>query len=203
MDKKSTYERIAPWYDLLDHFFEVGRYQALRPLLFEHMSGRVLDAGVGTGQNIPFYPDGAVVTGVDLSPAMLQRAEARRAKVGRAMDLMEADIRNTGLPAGSFDGIVATFLFCVLDDEHQLAALRELARLIKPEGEIRLLDYRLSQDASRRLVMKYFWGPVAGWLYGAAFDRRPEQYFETAGLEMVSDGLVYRDVIRMIVVRRQ
>ena len=50
------YERIAPLYDLLDFPFEYGRYRKLRPLLFQGLKGRLLDAGVGTGRNIQFYP---------------------------------------------------------------------------------------------------------------------------------------------------
>ena len=65
------YERISAFYDLLDLPFEHRRYQRLRPILFEGLSGRILDSGVGTGRNIPFYPPGAEVTGIDISPAML------------------------------------------------------------------------------------------------------------------------------------
>ena len=52
------YERIAPYYDLIDLPFESRRYRALRPLLFRGLSGRLLEAGVGTGRNFPFYPMG-------------------------------------------------------------------------------------------------------------------------------------------------
>jgi len=58
------YQRIAAFYDLLDLPFEHGRYREIRPLLFEGLSGRILDAGAGTGRNIPFYPSGAAVIGV-------------------------------------------------------------------------------------------------------------------------------------------
>jgi SAM-dependent methyltransferase len=69
------YQRIAPFYDLLDLPFERRRYRALRPLLFRELSGRLLDAGVGTGRNFPFYPAGvSAVVGIDLSPRMLARA---------------------------------------------------------------------------------------------------------------------------------
>ena len=49
------YQRIAPVYDLLDLPFEYGRYRRIRRLLFQGLSGRLLDAGVGTGRNFPFY----------------------------------------------------------------------------------------------------------------------------------------------------
>ena len=73
------YQRIARFYDGLDKGFERRRYKPIRPQLFQGLSGRVLDAGVGTGRNIPHYPSGATMVGIDLSPAMLARAERRRA----------------------------------------------------------------------------------------------------------------------------
>ena len=78
------YQRIAPVYDLLELPFEYGRYRRVRRLLFEGLSGRVLDAGVGTGRNFPFYPAGTTVVGIDISPAMLARAERKRKLAGVA-----------------------------------------------------------------------------------------------------------------------
>jgi ubiquinone/menaquinone biosynthesis C-methylase UbiE len=72
------YQRIAPFYDLIDLPFEYGRYRRIRPLLFQGLSGRPLDAGVGTGRNFYFYPPGTEIVGIDVSPAMLARAERRR-----------------------------------------------------------------------------------------------------------------------------
>ena len=82
----AKYERIAPLYDLLDSVYELTWKGQLRGHVFEGLTGRVLDAGVGTGCNIPYYPAGAEMTGVDLSPGMLRRAEARRKKAGQGRD---------------------------------------------------------------------------------------------------------------------
>src|SRR5215469_16850009 len=73
----ARYQRIAPVYDLLDLPFERRRYRALRPLLFRGLAGRLLDAGIGTGRNCEFYPPDSVVSGIDISPAMLTRARQR------------------------------------------------------------------------------------------------------------------------------
>ena len=75
---RARYRRIAPLYDLLDLPFERVRYRPLRPLLFEKLSGRLLDAGIGTGRNIPYYPPHSWVAGIDSSEAMLARAARRR-----------------------------------------------------------------------------------------------------------------------------
>ena len=127
------YQRIARFYDLLDLPFEFRRYRALRPLLFNGLTGRLLDAGVGTGRNFPFYPTGSSVVGIDISPAMLARAERRRGGSCASIELKQMDVTRLEYPAGSFDAAVATFLFCVLPDELQIAALREIG----PGGQAR------------------------------------------------------------------
>ena len=135
------YQRIAPLYDLLDLPFEYGRYRHIRPLLFQGLSGRLLDAGVGTGRNIQFYPPGSRVVGIDISPAMLARAARRSMASSASIELMVMDVSKLGFLDASFDAAVATFLFCVLPDELQLDALRELRRVVKVGGVIRMLEY--------------------------------------------------------------
>jgi ubiquinone/menaquinone biosynthesis C-methylase UbiE len=200
VSRRKTYQRIARWYDLLDAPFERKRYQPLRPLLFEGLKGRILDAGIGTGRNIPFYPEGAEMVGIDLSPAMLSRAWARRSEVGREVKLMEMDVMHTSFDDNSFDAVVSSFLFCVLSLEHQLPALKELARICKPGGEIRLLEYNYSQNPRKRFVMR-LWAPWVRWAYGAAFDRNTHQYLGDAGLEGVENRFLVEDIVRLIVAR--
>jgi ubiquinone/menaquinone biosynthesis C-methylase UbiE len=198
--KRQRYNRIAPFYDLLDLPFEYHRYRAMRPQLFAGTSGTVLDAGVGTGRNFPFYPEGCRVTGIDLSPGMIARARKRRDKLGADVELLEMNVLATTFPDRRFDAIVATFLFCVLDDELQLPALRELKRICKPDGVIRFLEYNYSSDSFRRFIMK-LWAPWVRWVYGAGFDRNTEQYLPEAGLKLVEKRFLYRDTIELIVAR--
>ncbi|MCH8183736.1 MAG: class I SAM-dependent methyltransferase [Proteobacteria bacterium] len=197
-DKKRTYARIARFYDFLDGPFEKSRYRTLRPRLFEGLSGRILDAGVGTGRNIDYYPPESEVTGIDLSPAMLSRARKRRDEAGRAVELMEMDARRTTFPDGHFDAVVASFLFCVLDYDDQLPALKELGRVCKPGGEIRLLEYCYSEDPRQRFVMR-LWAPWVHWAYGARFDRDTERYIDEAGLTLRHKEFVYGDTLKLLI----
>lgn len=110
------YRSVARFYDLLDLPFEGRRYAPIRPQMFAGLTGAALDAGVGTGRNMPYYPAGLRVTGIDLSPSMLARARDRRDRLGLDVELLERDVCDSGFPDGRFDAAVATFLFCVLDD---------------------------------------------------------------------------------------
>ena len=194
------YQRIAPYYDLLDLPFERRRYRPIRPLLFAGLSGHILDAGVGTGRNFPFYPAGATVLGIDLSPAMLARAAGRRHLASAPVELRQMDVTALDLPAASFDAAVATFLFCVLPGELQVPALRELGRVVKPGGTIRLLEYVRPRGGMRRLMTR-IWEPWIAWAYGASFDRGTEAHVPAAGLELTGSRFVFDDLIKLIAAR--
>jgi ubiquinone/menaquinone biosynthesis C-methylase UbiE len=194
------YDRIARLYDILDLPFEHGRYKPLRRNLFEGLSGRILDAGVGTGRNMPFYPRGTRVIGFDISSAMLRRAAARRVALGIDAPLVLMDVCTAGFPDQTFDAVVATFLFCVLPPDLQLPALRELRRICRSGGEVRILEYAYSQHPVRRFVM-HLWAPWVRLVYGAAFDRETERYIPDAGLELVEERFLYSDIIKLLIAR--
>jgi ubiquinone/menaquinone biosynthesis C-methylase UbiE len=200
MSNFDRYERIAPLYDLLDLPFERKRYQALRPLMFHGLGGQLLDAGIGTGRNCAFYPPDAVVSGIDTSPAMLARAHERCPTVAAGGRLYEMDVTDLKFPTGSFDAAVATFLFCVLPNDLQVPALRELGRVVKPGGLIRLLEYVRPRGAFRG-IMSRIWQPWIAWAYGASFDRHTEKHVPEAGLELVESRYVVDDLLKLITVR--
>jgi ubiquinone/menaquinone biosynthesis C-methylase UbiE len=191
------YQRIAWAYDLLDLPFEYSRYRKIRPLLFEGLTGRILDAGVGTGRNIAFYPQHADVVGIDLSPAMLARAQRRLSQTTARVSLQQMDVTRLSFADHSFDAAVATFLFCVLPDAFQVPALKELGRVVKPGGTIRLLEYVRPQGAYRRAVTR-LWEPWVYWAYGAGFDRETERHVPAAGLRVVESKFVAGDLIKLL-----
>ncbi|MBA3511136.1 MAG: class I SAM-dependent methyltransferase [Sphingomonas sp.] len=200
--RRKTYQRIARFYDIIDLPFEYGRYRSLRPLLFQGLGGRILDAGVGTGRNMPFYPPGSEVVGVDMSPAMLLRAERRRMHSPALVRLKEMDVTRLDFPEGSFDAVVASFLFCTLPEELQAPAIGELSRVLKAEGTLRILEYRRPRGGVR-LILTRLWAPWAKWAFGASFDRYPERHFAHCGLEITKMTFVFEDLIVLIEARRR
>jgi ubiquinone/menaquinone biosynthesis C-methylase UbiE len=194
------YQRIAWAYDLLDLPFEYGRYRKIRPQLFSGLSGRILDAGVGTGRNFPFYPPSSEVVGIDLSPAMLARAERKRLLAATTVELRQMDVTRLDFPDRSFDAAVATFLFCALPDELQVAGMRELGRVVKPGGIIRCLEYTRPSGGVRRALTR-LWEPWVYWAYGAGFDRRTEQHAPEAGLQLFESRFVHDELIKLLSAR--
>ena len=199
-DRRRLYQRIAPFYDILDFAGEVLAQRQVRPQLLDGLGGRILDAGVGTGRTIPFYPAGTEMVGCDLSHAMLRRADWRRRRADGSLELVACNVCQSPFADDCFDAAVATFLFCVLDDADQQPALSELARICRPGGEIRILDYVLPEDPRRRRAAQLM-APVIKFLFGASADRNTEQYVTVAGLTVVEQRLVAGDNLRMLVLR--
>lgn len=192
------YARIAPWYDLLDLGFEYGIYRALRTEIFSRVRGsaRILDCASGTGRNVAYYPESSRVMAFDLSLQMISRGRQRPAGV----PVVQANVVRLPFADRSFDAAVATFLFCVLPDELQQSALREIARVLEPGGRIVLLEYVLSASPIRRRWMK-LWDPWITFAYGASFTRGTADHVVRAGLRIEERRFLHSDSIEMLVVR--
>ncbi len=195
---RKLYQRACLYYDIIDWPFEYFRYRALRRDLWKGLRGRILDLGAGTGRNAPYYPVDADVVTADLSPGMLDRARCRIDALGRKPCIVIADAVSLDFKDGEFDACVSTFLFCVLPDELQERALREVKRVLKPGGKVYLLEYVYSQNRLRRLWMRIL-SPLVEMLYGARFDRRTQEHMLRAGFKMVEERFVHMDVILKLV----
>ena len=100
---KRLYDRMAPLYDVLNSVYEYGWKRRLRAVMFREASGRLLDVGVGTGCNMPFYPKGQTAVGIDLSPGMLAQARERARALGIDVELRAMDLLRLDFPDDSFD----------------------------------------------------------------------------------------------------
>jgi ubiquinone/menaquinone biosynthesis C-methylase UbiE len=131
---------------------------------------------------------------------MLALAEQRRKTLGARVELRLMDVTRLDFPEGTFDAAIATFLFCVLPEEQQTPALRELKRVVKPGGAIRLLEYVRPKGRMRGALAR-LWEPWMAWAYGAGFDRRTEEHVPEAGLVVVNSRYAVDDLIKLIEVR--
>lgn len=195
---RHTYERMAGVYDLLDGIYELTWKRRLRREVFARARGRLLDVGVGTGCNIPFYPEDSEAVGIDNSPAMLRRAAKRAERQGRTVTLLERDVFANGLPDGAFDTVTATYTMCCLPRDRQAEALRELRRVCAPGGRILLLDYGLSEKPLVRLGMRLL-SPWLHWAFAARYDAGTEEAIPVAGLRIVRRQLFFGDTVRLLV----
>ncbi len=141
---RDRYNRLARVYDRADATME-RRLAPWRRMLWERVRGQsILEVGVGTGANIPYYPPGARVVGIDISEGMLERARVRAAQLGAEVDLRLMDGERLEFPAGEFDSAVATLVFCSMPQP--ALGLQEMARVCQPGGPVLLLEHVRSDN---------------------------------------------------------
>jgi ubiquinone/menaquinone biosynthesis C-methylase UbiE len=196
---KARYNRLAPVYDQMEFLAEL-RFRPWRQKLWSRVPpGSVLEVGVGTGKNMPFYPDDVRVVGIDLSSRMLAQARERAREDGAKAELHEMDAQNLAFEDNSFDAAIATFVFCSVPDA--LRGLEELARVVKADGQIVLLEHmRVNQPVIGSLMDLL--NPAVVRIMGANINRRTEENVRRAGLvverveELAAGGLVQLIVAR-------
>jgi ubiquinone/menaquinone biosynthesis C-methylase UbiE len=185
--KSSTYDKEMSYWDR--RLFGDSRQWACR-----QATGEVLEVAVGTGLNLPFYPEGVSLTGIDLSERMLGLARER----GRPVTLKQADAHALPFDDGSFDTVVCTFGLCAIPDVDK--AVAEMVRVLRPGGRLILVDHIASSSwfiRAGQWLIERVTVPLAGehWL------RRPLRQVEARGLlveqrERFARGLVERLVAR-------
>ncbi len=196
LEKK--YNRTAPFYDLFDYPFERWRYQALRRKLWRPLSGIILDAGVGTGCNVPYYPPEAKIIAVDQSERMLARARDKVALSPAEVSFQQENIYDLPFAESTFDYVVGTFLCCVVDEPKRAA--KELSRVCKPNGQILLLEYVLSQKFLRRNMQKLF-VPYTKFCFGVNFKQDTLATLKQVGCEIEQADFWVDDVLQYITAR--
>ncbi len=159
-----AYARWAPIYDIVfGAVFERGRVAATAAA--ERIGGHILEVGVGTGISLPDYGRGNRVVGVDISEPMLRKAQDRVNEQGlvHVDGLSVMDAENLAFRDGAFDVVVAQYVITAVP--HPEATLDEFARVVKPGGEIVLVNHIGAETGPRR-VFELCFAPIArrlGW----------------------------------------
>ena len=200
---RRTYDRIAGEYDAYVGYAEryllgEGRHWVCRQAL-----GDVLEIGVGTGRNLPYYPGHVRLTGIDLNPAMLDIARRRAADLGREVELRLGDAQALDLPDSQFDTVVATLALSSIPDDH--SAVTEVRRVLRPGGRFIVLDFARSPHLTVRVIQRLL-GPYLARRYAFHPQRQPLDAMAAEGfvverLERSRWGIVERVTAQKPVLR--
>ena len=178
----SIYERWAlP--TLLDLVMRQRQIQKYRRELIPAARGRVLEVGIGSGLNLPFYTAGVnMVVGLDPSKRLLSMAEGRAAKAAAPVDLRQGSATAIPLDDDSIDTLVMTWTLCSIADP--LAALREMRRVLRPSGVLLFVEHGLSPEpgvARWQHRLTPIWRRISG---GGHLDREVGDLIRAGGFEV-------------------
>jgi ubiquinone/menaquinone biosynthesis C-methylase UbiE len=152
-----------------------------RPWICAQASGHTLEFAIGTGLNLPFYPAGVELAGMDFSPAMLGVAQTRARQLGRTVDLRQADAHALPFPDASFDTVVCTFALCAIPDERR--AVGEMTRVLRPGGLLLLADHIAGATWPAHGLQRIL-EPATVPLQGEHMRHRPLRQVQAAGLQI-------------------
>ena len=182
------------------------RYRPWRVRLWELVGqalpprGRLLEVGVGTGKNMPFWPKSLEITAIDVTPAMLEWARRRAEQLGLAAQLDLGDVQDLPHADGTFDVAVATFVFCSVPDP--VLGLQQLRRVVRPGGAVVLMEHVRSDNPTLGRAMDLL-NPLVVRLVGANINRHTVANVGEAGLllEQVQDleaGGIFKLILALV-----
>lgn len=191
---RTTYDRVAGIYDVYTAPMEAMGGSKARARLFGRANRKVLELGIGTGANLGFYPPEVDLTGVDISPRMLQRARRRADRLGRSVSLEVADIEQLPYPDSSFDTVTAACVFCSVADP--VRGLQEAARVTRRDGQVLLYEH--VRPTNRLLGRLADW--VSPWTrrtFGPELNRHTESNVVVAGLKIteIRPTGIWREIV--------
>jgi ubiquinone/menaquinone biosynthesis C-methylase UbiE len=180
---KKRYDRIAWIYDFMELPVETMSFSLWRDELLSAVTGSVLEVGIGTGKNLPFYRADIDLHGIDISPEMFKRAKRRADNMGMKADLRVMDVEKMTFPDQYFDFAVSTFVFCSVPDP--VKGMQEVKRVLKPGGTVLFLEHVRSENRILGTIMDFL-NPLIRSIVGANINRRTVENITKAGLEIIS-----------------
>ena len=191
---KRKWDFSSSFYDLLAYGPE-RRWAPDKRELFANMHGKVLFVAVGTGQDIPFFPPGRDIVGIDISPRMLAKAKSRAANYAGTLDLRVMDIHALEFLDHSFDQVVTSCTFCSVPNP--IAGLTALRRVLKAGGMLYMFEHTGSHVFPFNLmldVMTPLWKSI-----GPEMNRDTVANVKKAGFEIQQVNNIYLDVVKTII----
>ncbi len=194
---KRRFGRIARLYDFFELPFK-KKFSRLRKRLVKNAEGRTLEVGIGTGNNIPFYPGSVELTGIDISDKMISIAR-KKSTGGLKVNLQVMDAEDMLFEDNSFDTVVSFGTLCSIPDPDR--GLKEIRRVCRDGGKILMLEHVRSNNKIAGKMMDLF-NPITRRIIGDNINRRTYESILNAGFDprdiVVED--IGADIIKLFLI---
>jgi ubiquinone/menaquinone biosynthesis C-methylase UbiE len=191
------YNRAAKIYDIFESPMEMMALKKWRVDLMKGLDGKILEVGVGTGKNIPYYPEGMNITAIDFSEKMLNKARMKAEALNKKVKFYYMDAELMAFQDNTFDIVFTTCVFCSVPDPVQ--GLKEIKRVCKPGGKIIMIEHVRSENKVLGLIMDLF-NPLVVNSYGANINRRTINNIEKAGFSRINVTNLFSDIVKKITI---
>lgn len=196
---KKRYNRIARYFDSLERPMGTSGFAKWRKKLIEQATGKTLEVGVGTGKNIPHYPENIDLTVIDFSKNMLEKAKIKCSDSSPNINFLEMDVQNMVFKDNTFDTVITSCVFCSVPDP--VKGLKEIKRVLKPEGQLLMLEHVRSNDRVLGRLMDWF-NFIPLYIMGANINRKTFENLKAAGFDKIKVTELWKDIVKFFYVKK-
>ena len=194
---RERWDRSAAFFDLMAAFGPEKRWFPFKKALFSQMQGNILFLAIGTGLDIPAFPDNQEITAIDISPRMIERAKQRASCYQGQLTVRVMDVHQMDFPDHHFDQIYTSCTFCSVPDP--VAGLVALKRVLKPEGCLRMFEHTGSHVFPFGTMLDIM-NPLFRQI-GPDINRDTVANVQKAGFQQVQVTNLFLDVVKTIKAR--
>ncbi len=196
---QSKWDKAAANFDFMAAYGPEKRWEPFKRELFSEMGeGKVLFLALGTGLDIPFFPENRTVTAIDISPKMLEGAKDRIAAYSGTIETHVMDVHDMPFDDETFDQVFTSCTFCSVPKPVQ--GLEQLRRVLKPGGTLRMFEHTGSRYVPFRFMMDLM--TQVSKRLGPDMNRKTVENVKAAGFELERVNHVFLDVVKQIYARK-
>jgi ubiquinone/menaquinone biosynthesis C-methylase UbiE len=191
---RAKWDKLAPRFDGMASRGAEARWKPFKQALFRQMEGKILFLALGTGLDIASFPPGQDITAIDISPKMIDQAQARIAAYDGTIRAEAMDVHEMPFTSGSFDQVFTSCTFCSVPEP--VRGLQALRRVLKSGGGLFMFEHTGSRHYPFRQMMDLM--TLLTERIGPSMNRDTVSNVEAAGFEIIEVNNVFLDVVKTI-----
>jgi len=193
---RDKWDRASRSFDLMSAYGPEWRWKPAKQSVFQRMrpDAKILFLALGTGLDIGCFPPGCDITAIDISPKMVEKAQARVAAYPGTMTARVMDVHDMEFSDASFDQVFTSCTFCSVPNP--VEGLQALYRVLKPGGELHMFEHTGSRVFPFSVMMKIM-NPLSS-AFGPEVTRNTVANVQAAGFELTEVNHVFLDTVKTI-----